>query len=438
MPSGPPRLLVELGTFFYALSLRRLARWLLVFGLLYVIYWLFMGAGSALVPFIAGVVLAYLLLPLVNRLESSMPRWSAIIVVYAFSLLVLGIFIGFIVPPLIDQFNQLVSRIPSFETLRIEIEALMALYRNSLDALPENVQVPLENGINQSIASARDNLTTYLQNIGSFLINSIIQVGTTVATTLTFLLGFFLIPFWLFYTMMDQQRGLEAVNSFIPPRLRADFWAITTILDRVLSGYVRGQLILGFSVALAAAIGLTVLGWFGFQVPYILLLAVLAGITELIPVIGPIIGAVPAIILGFLDSPTTGIAVTILYIAIQQLENNLLVPRIVGDSVDIHPAVLMVLLVVYSQIFGLIGAIISAPLTAMVRDVFVYMYGRLEDPPRPAGELPKRLQRPGPAPPMVAAMAPAEPEAAPLHAELEEQARIEAPGPESGADAKAS
>ena len=114
--------------------------------------------------------------------------------------------------------------------------------------------------------------------------------------------------------------------------------------------------------------------------------------------IGPIIGAVPAVILGFVDSPTTGIAVLILYIAIQQLENNFLVPRIVGDSVGLHPAILMVLLVVCSQVFGLAGAILSAPMGAISRDVFSYLYGRLSEPPQPAGLLPERV-RPTPKPP---------------------------------------
>jgi predicted PurR-regulated permease PerM len=124
-----------------------------------------------------------------------------------------------------------------------------------------------------------------------------------------------------------------------------------------------------------------------------LLLAIIAGTTELIPIIGPVIGAIPAITLGFFDSVTTGVAVTILYVAIQQLENNFLVPRIVGESVGIHPAILMVLLVVLGQAFGLIGIILSAPLAAVVRDTFIYVNGRLSDPPRPAGLLPERASR---------------------------------------------
>jgi predicted PurR-regulated permease PerM len=126
----------------------------------------------------------------------------------------------------------------------------------------------------------------------------------------------------------------------------------------------------------------------GFEVQYVLLLAVIAGVTELIPLIGPVIGAVPAVIIALFDSPTTALAVLALYILIQQLENSLLVPRIVGESVGIHPAVLMIVLVLCTQVLGFFWIILAAPIAAVIRDVFRYVHGRLSDPPCPAGVLP--------------------------------------------------
>lgn len=370
---------------------RTVARWLLVCITIYIVGWLLWSARSALTPFLVGLVLAYLLLPLVNRLNRHMPRWSAILIVYLIAASSLAIFFSFIFPPLIDQILQLLRSIPSLETLQGWIDLAVVEYEQILANLPPEMQQEVQQGVASALTTAantiRTNFVDYLQSVGTFLLNSVLSVVNTV----TFLLGFFLIPFWLFYVMMDQRKASEALNSLIHPRLRADFWAVTTIIDKVFAGYLRGQLLLGAVVGAAAGIGLLILRMFGLEVPYILLLAVIAGITELIPVIGPIIGAVPAIILGFIDSPTTGIAVLVLYILIQQLENNFLVPRIVGDSVGIHPAILMVLLVVCSQVFGLTGAILSAPMGAVFRDVFSYLYGRLSIPPRPAGELPARL-----------------------------------------------
>lgn len=385
--------------FFSSLSLRRIARWLLVLSALYVVGWLLWQARSALTPFIIGAILAYLFLPLVNRLEGRVPRWAAILIVYALVLAIIITFFAFLVPPLIEQFSQLVRVLPDIPTIERWVDMLIAEYQQLLANLPTNIQSEVQQTVAEVVASAlntiRTNLLSYLRNLGTFLLSSMLSVASTVA----FLLGFFLVPFWLFYVLMDQRAGRERLNHVLPEQLRTDFWSVITIIDSDFSGYLRGQLLLGLVVGAAAGIGLGLFNLLGMEVPYVLILAVIAGITELIPIIGPIIGSIPAIVVGFIDSPTTGLAVLLLYVAIQQLENNFLVPRIVGDSVGLHPAILMVLLVVCAQVFGVLGAILSAPMGAVSRDVFLYLYGRLSDPPRPPGELPPRLRKAGISPP---------------------------------------
>ncbi len=117
-----------------------------------------------------------------------------------------------------------------------------------------------------------------------------------------------------------------------------------------------------------------------------LLLGIFAAITELIPTVGPIIGAVPAVIIGLFTSWEATIGIVVLYVLIQQIENAVLVPRVTGTTLNIHPAILMVVLVALSH-FGILWAILAAPLSALTRDLFRYVYGRFADPPRPAGEL---------------------------------------------------
>lgn len=373
--------------------LRQAARWLLIGFSIYLIGWLLSAAGSAVTPFIFGSILAYLFLPLVNFFNRWLPRWLAILTVYLLTFGAIVAAIAFVVPPLIAQITELIRAIPDITTIQREANRLIDEYEQLLASLPPVLQAEVQNAITsataEGLSTLRANFVSYLQGIGQFLINSVLSVVNTV----TFLLGFFLVPFWLFYVLMDQQTGRAYLDRMIHPRLRADFWAMITIIDYDLSGYLRGQLILGTSVGLASWIGLTALNMAGMNIPYTVLLAVVAGVTELVPVIGPIIGAIPAILLGLADSPTTALAVTILYIAIQQLENHILVPRIIGESVGVHPAILMVVLVVCSQVFGLLGAILSAPLSAMARDLFLYLYGRLSDPPLPAGVLPERLRQ---------------------------------------------
>lgn len=382
---------------------RRIGRWLLIAASIYGVVWLLWQARASLLPFVIGAVLAYMFLPLVNRFEQRVPRWAAILLVYALVFALVFTFFAFIVPPLTEQFGQLLRALPDLTTVQSWVDLALLEYRQLLSSLPPAMQVEVEDAVSgalsQGIDILRTNFLTYLRNIGTFLLNSVLSVANTVS----FLLGFFLIPFWLFYVLMDQRAGRDILDRALPKAIRADFWSVVSIIDHDFSGYLRGQLILGAAVGAAAGIGLTILNLLGMEIPYVLILAVIAGITELIPLIGPILGSIPAIILGFIDSPTTGLAVLALYVAIQQLENNFLVPRIVGESVGLHPAVLMILLVVCSQVFGVIGAILSAPLGAVFRDVFQYLYGRLSEPPLPAGYLPPRLRREGVLPPPEAA-----------------------------------
>ena len=207
--------------------------------------------------------------------------------------------------------------------------------------------------------------------------NQVIQIINTV----TFLIGFLIIPIWLFYVLNDQAQGRGFIDRRLHSRIRADFWNIWGIVSSVLNDYIRGQLILGLAVGAMVGVGLFALRLLGFEVPYILLLAIVAGITELIPIIGPIIGAIPGVLIGFFGGEggaQVGLAVLVVYIVVQQLENNILVPRIIGESIGIHPAILTVVLIAMGQIYGLWGVILAAPVSAIGRDLFTYVYRRLE------------------------------------------------------------
>jgi predicted PurR-regulated permease PerM len=353
--------------------LRRLARLLLICSVLFGVVWLLWTARQALLPFIVGLALAYVMLPLVNRLNQSLPRWGAILVVYAVTFLILGLAVGYIVPPLIAQAQGLIASIPAIDELQLNVD----LYLNRMRGyLPEPLQGPIEQAVRRSLNTVQSNLTEYLSRSGTILLST----AGRLLDTITFVIGFLVIPFWLFYVLNDHKLGLRAVDRLLPVQIREDFWALARIIDTVFSKYIRGQLLLGVIIGVMSGVGLLVLRLFGFEVNYILALALFAGITELIPVIGPIIGAIPAIFVGLFDGLGTALAVTALYVVIQQVENQVLVPRIVGESVGIHPALTFILLAVFAQAFGLLGAILAVPVSAAIRDIVVYLNLRLSDP----------------------------------------------------------
>jgi predicted PurR-regulated permease PerM len=353
-------------------SRAQLARWLLVALALYGIGWLLWSAQSALTPFFLGLVLAYLMLPFVNFLDRYVPRALAILAVYVAGILLIVTSFAYFVPLIVNQVERLIAAIPSPARLQEIGNDLILQYR---ELMPESLEEPVDNAVANAIQTVQANIATYAQRAGSFLLNRVLQLLNTV----TFILGFLALPFWLFYVLSDEAKGRAAVDRMLHPRLRADFWNFWIILDRVLGSYVRGQLILCVAVGLAVGLGLTVLQLLGFQIgDYILVLALIAGITEFVPVLGPTIGAIPGILLGLAVSPGAGLAVALLYFGVQQLENSLLVPRIIGESVGIHPAVLTVVMLAMGYMFGLLGIVFAPPAAAIVRDLFIYVFRRLE------------------------------------------------------------
>lgn len=356
---------------------RTLARWVLVLGALYVVGSILWSAGATLTPFIIGVVLAYLLLPIVKKLDRIMPRWASITTVYLAGLILLELILVFVVPPAVNQISQFVDNVPDwFQQGNDFVNRQIARFQ--AQASPQ-VQELVTQQVQRIQRTIQENASTYAQRVAGFVLNSLVGIFQTI----TFLLGFLIIPFFLFYILIDTNKLPGTINTLLHPKVRADFWNIWHIVDGVFGRYIRGQLLLGLIIGAASFIGLTVLNLLGFEVRYSVLLAIIAGIGELIPVIGPVLSAIPAIIVAIGGGTQAVIAVIILYIIIQQLENQILVPRIVGNTLKLHPALLMALLVIAGAISGLLLVILSAPLAAISRDIFIYIHRRLREPPQP-------------------------------------------------------
>ncbi|MDQ3927783.1 MAG: AI-2E family transporter, partial [Chloroflexota bacterium] len=169
---------------------------------------------------------------------------------------------------------------------------------------------------------------------------------------------------------------IKAFNEMLPLAWRDDVWRIVHITNGVLSSYIRGQLILALAVGIASTIGLLLVG-----APYAFLLGIISGLTEVIPVVGPILGAIPGLAVATFhpEGWVMVLKVLIVYVVVQQLENNLLVPKIQGDSVKLHPSIIMVALVVGSQVGGLFGLIVAVPAAAILRDIYLYLYRRFTE-----------------------------------------------------------
>lgn len=351
---------------------RRTAQFALAFAALLAVIALFVAAGQSMTPFIIGLVLAYLLSPLVNLLGTIMPRWTAILTVYVFGITTIVLLIVFLVPPLVGQIERLLNNLPSVTAMQSWFRSVVDRYH---DVTPDALEPLIQQAIQATVPALQGSVSTVARNIGTFLVSQISQLFSL----LSFIIGLLIIPIWLFYLLNDQRKALAFVNRLLNYRIRPDVWHIWRVIDRSLSAYIRGQLTLGLIIGVAVGVGLFILDLIpGIDIDYILILAIWAGICELIPMIGALLGLIPGVILAFvIGGPASGIAVLILYIVIQQLENNLLVPRVIGESVGVHPAILTVTLIAMGSVFGLIGVITAAPATAIARDLYLYTYRRL-------------------------------------------------------------
>ncbi|HEX9988366.1 MAG TPA: AI-2E family transporter [Chloroflexia bacterium] len=339
-------------------------RLILVAIAVFVLLWLLDQSIGALGPFILALVLAYLMLPLVDLISRFMPRTIAILLVYVAFIAGVWAFFAWITPVIRHQVEDLANQAPKYtEQVQHWTSDITQWYNN----------LPISDDMRQSIEnSARNSLGA----IGSAVQQGAINTFRAISRAMGFIVGLVIIPFWLFYVLKDKDRGIQAFNNMLPFSWRTDVWRIVRIINGVLSSYIRGQLLLGLVVGVATTIGLFVVG-----APYAILLGIISGLTEIIPVVGPILGAVPGVILAAFhpEGWVMVVKVLVIYILVQQLENNLLVPKIQGDSVKLHPSIIMVALVVGSQVGGLFGLIVAVPVAAILRDVYLYLYRRLTE-----------------------------------------------------------
>ena len=355
-------------------------RIVLIVGAAVVVAALLYLARGALFPFILGGLLAYMLIPVVRLLERVTPwreRWPkvsrliAINIVYVAGLLLIVAFLATVIPLAVHEAGHFLERIPDlYSSARETIESLNEEYTRRV---PENVRTEIHDameGVSSVIVIAARGVLA--------------RTAAGVQHTLSFVIALAILPIFLFYLLRDQEELSEGFFSMLHPSLRRHVRNILAIADRTVGAYLRGQLILGVFVGVMVFIGLMLLG-----IPFSVLLGIISGVTELFPVIGPILGAIPGLLVTLATSPDKFFWVLILYVGVQQVENALLVPRIQGKAVNLHPAVVMVVLIVGSEVAGILGMVVAVPLAGVAKDVFVYFLSewRVEAPAPPAPDV---------------------------------------------------
>ncbi len=295
-------------------------------------------------PFVLAFFLAYAINPLVELLQKrGARRGYAILTVYFTLVLIMALILGIILPRLVEDMTQVLNKLPE---LYKEFEMLGGKFNRFYWKLPINLK-PI--------------VAEVIERMEILLRNSLIQLAETTVNLLSKALLFILAPVLAYYFSRDYPQLKEKSYCWLTQNL-GPHWTRTLLkIDLVLKIYIRRQLLITLIVGLLIGIGLSLLG---FEAAF--LLGMMAGVFNLIPYFGPVLGAIPAVLLALLQSPWNALYVVILFLIVNQLEVVLLVPRILGDSLQIHPITVVYLILIGNRIGGMVGMVFAVPLGAIV------------------------------------------------------------------------
>ena len=335
----------------------------IAFGLLYVL-------RSAVFPFICGLVLAYLLLPIISWPERRLPgqgRWlqmkrvSLIILVYIFILGLVGLLSFYIIVALVDAFLTLINNAPQY------ISDGLRTLEEWAETFRQWFPVEMQEQIGKLVQDAGVAL-------GNAVRDAFIRGVSFTPATSSLIFGFVCLPIFLFYLLRDSEKLSTGFYSALSPRVAEHTKNIMSIIRGVFGRFVRAQLVLGSIVACLCFVGLLILG---IDFSLALGLAVFTGAADLIPVLGPWIGGVAAVVVALAIAPEKAIWVALVYLLVQGMENIFLRPRIQGAYLRIHPAIVLVLLVLGAYVAGFWGLILVVPLAATIAEIYGYVRQRV-------------------------------------------------------------
>jgi len=319
------------------------------------------AAPTILTISLGGGLLALILSFPTRLLERLMPRAVAIVLTMLSLVATLVLVLLILVPILIEQLSGLIDSIPDLADAgdRLLVDVIVALQERGL--VSPDTQAVIEDVRQGALARATQVAESLLANIVG-AVTSVFDLGVKT----------FGIIFVAIYLVIDSRRVKAAYLRLTPSPYRRDAMVLWDEFGSSLSRYLGGLTISLLVQGTLSGIALWILG-----VPYPLLLGAWVSLTAVIPYLGAFLGAIPAVLLGFYQSPTTGILVIVLYIAIQQVESNLLTPRIQGQAVRVHPIIVLLTVIAASEIDGLRGAVFAVPILAVLRVLLDFLAARV-------------------------------------------------------------
>jgi len=306
---------------------------------------------AVLAPFIIAMIISYVLNPLVTLLaERRVPRSIAVLLIYAVFAAAVTVILLNAIPMVVEQIEQLNRHAPEL-TMRAQ-NLLNRLNNHSL--LPESLRGAIDKSLVEFEKRIAESALSFMNNIGSML-NAVFAA--------------FIIPFLAFYILKDFNAFERAIINFVPRSRRQNVIRLFKDIDEALGNYIRGQFIVCGIVGLLAYTGYWLIG-----LPYPLLLASFVAITNIIPYLGPFIGAAPALLVASTVSLKMALLTVLVNTLCQIVEGNVISPQVVGRSLRMHPLTIIFALLAGGEIAGLVGMILAVPAFAAAKVVLQHLF----------------------------------------------------------------
>jgi len=306
--------------------------------------WTFLKA--VLAPFFVAMIISYVLNPVVNMLNSrKVPRTAAVLLIYAVFIGAITVVLMNLIPMFMKQLKELNEHMP-----QITIKA-----QNWFDGMNNNRFLP---------DSVREGINKGLNRLEAGITRSIGDGVNGIGTTINILFAAFIVPFLVFYMLKDIQVIEKTALAVVPAKHRRRTTKMLIDIDTALGHYIRGQ----FTVCLIIGV-LAYLGYWLVGMEYALLLASIVAVFNIIPYLGPFFGAAPAIVMASTISLKMVLLVAGVNLVVQMLEGNVISPQVVGRTLNMHPLLIIFVLLVGGELAGVIGLILAVPSYAVLKVV---------------------------------------------------------------------
>jgi len=331
--------------------------WGIGFAVFIVLLW---SLSGAIMPFVLGAALAYLIDPLADRLErAGLSRILATVVITVGALGVVVVALILIIPTLIEQVRGAIASAPSY------VEWLRGIVTTYMPSLSDQ---------NPALSGAMENLRARAEGWSVSVLQGLWSGGLAV---IDFAALVVITPVVVFYLLLDWDRMIAAIDGILPRQHRATIHRLAGELDQVLAGFVRGQLSVCAILGAFYAVALSLIG-----LQFGLLIGAFAGLISFIPFVGSILGGLMSVgvaVVQFWGEPGMIVAVAAVFVAGQAVEGNFLTPKLVGGKVGLHPVWLMFALSAFGSLFGFVGLLVAVPAAAGIGVLGRFLIERYQD-----------------------------------------------------------